>query len=133
MKVPKMYKSSDLYDAGTDVIYDDDSKLQYAPFVYATTDSGDNGGDDEEGDESMTVNITTDDQLGIYIGDVKYTDIETAFKAGKNINFSISNGVKIGRVVSIDTEMLFLYVMVDGVKVLYQTNENGYPYSEIGD
>lgn len=56
MKVPKMYKSSDLYDAGTDVIYNDESKLQYAPFIYATTvsgDSGDDGGDDEEGDEGV--------------------------------------------------------------------------------
>lgn len=43
--VPKMYKSSDRYNAGTDVIYNDDSKLQYAPFIYATTQSGDNGGD----------------------------------------------------------------------------------------
>ena len=56
MKVPKMYKSSDLYDAGTDVIYNDESKLQYAPFIYATTVSGDSGvdgGDDEEGDEGV--------------------------------------------------------------------------------
>lgn len=61
MKVPKMYKSSDLYDAGTDVIYNDDSKLQYAPFTYATTQSGDSsdsgesgdGGDAEEGDEGV--------------------------------------------------------------------------------
>ena len=59
MKVPKMYKSSDRYNAGTDVIYNDDSKLQYAPFIYANTQSGDtesgdsgDGGDggDEEGD-----------------------------------------------------------------------------------
>lgn len=60
MKVPKMYKSSDRYNAGTDVIYDDDSKLQYAPFVYATAESGDNGddsggNDDEEGDDTMVV------------------------------------------------------------------------------
>lgn len=58
MKVPKMYKSSDRYNAGTDVIYNDDSKLQYAPFIYATAesgDSGDSGGDDEEGDETMVV------------------------------------------------------------------------------
>lgn len=53
MKVPKMYKSSVLYDAGTDVIYNDESKLQYAPFIYATTQSGDGGGD--EGGDSMVV------------------------------------------------------------------------------
>lgn len=61
MKVPKMYKSSDLYNAGTDVVYNDDSKLQYAPFIYATmqtvdsSDSGDggDGGDAEEGDEGV--------------------------------------------------------------------------------
>ena len=85
MKVPKMYKSSDLYDAGTDVIYDDDSKLQYAPFVYATTgsggDSGDDsgGGDDEEGEDTMIV---------IYDGDTKsidksFKDLKDAVNAGK--------------------------------------------------
>lgn len=52
MKVPKMYKSSDRYNAGTDVIYNDDSKLQYAPFIYATTQSGDSG---EEGDDTMAI------------------------------------------------------------------------------
>lgn len=51
MKVPKMYKSSDRYNAGTDVIYNDESKLQYAPFIYAATESGDNGGDDGDGDD----------------------------------------------------------------------------------
>ena len=61
MKVPKMYKSSDRYNAGTDVIYDDDSKLQYAPFIYATTKSGDSegGGDDKEGDDTMVVIFDT--------------------------------------------------------------------------
>lgn len=133
MKVPILYKSSDRYNAGVDVVYNDGSKLQYPPFVYATTASGDNGGDeDEEGDEVMTVNLTANEQLGVLIGDVKYSDIETAFKAGKNINFSIGDGEKIGRVVSIATQMLFLYVMEDGVKVLYQTDDNGYPYTEIG-
>ena len=47
MKVPIRYKSSDRYNAGVDVVYDDESKLQYAPFIYATTASGDNGGDGE--------------------------------------------------------------------------------------
>lgn len=63
MKVPKMYKSSDRYNAGVDVIYDDDSKLQYAPFIYATTQSGDNGADeggDEEGEDSMVIKYDTE-------------------------------------------------------------------------
>ena len=58
MKVPKMYKSSDRYNAGTDVIYNDESKLQYAPFIYAgvtAKDNGDGGGDDEEGEDTMVV------------------------------------------------------------------------------
>ena len=58
-----MYKSSDRYNAGVDVIYDDDSKLQYAPFIYATTQSGDNGADeggDEEGEDSMVIKYDTE-------------------------------------------------------------------------
>lgn len=60
MKVPIRYKSSDRYNAGVDVVYDDESKLQYAPFIYATTASGDNGGsgEDEEGEDSMVINVT---------------------------------------------------------------------------
>ena len=75
MKVPKMYKSSDLYDAGTDVIYDDDSKLQYAPFVYAT-DSGDSG-DDEEGEETMVVTYDGEKL------DKSYKEITDALSSGK--------------------------------------------------
>lgn len=80
MKVPKMYKSSDRYNAGTDVIYNDESKLQYAPFIYATTESGDNGGDggdDEEGDEAMLIHIN-DSKL-----DKNYKEISDAVAAGK--------------------------------------------------
>lgn len=81
MKVPKMYKSSDLYDAGTDVIYDDDSKLEYAPFIYATTKSGDggDGGDDEEGEEGMVVHVDFVNGTS----DVSYATLENALNTGK--------------------------------------------------
>ena len=80
MKVPKMYKSSDLYNGGTDVIYNDDSKLQYAPFIYATTNSGDSddGGDDEEGEEGML--ITLDENM---VSNVSYNDVLEAVLNGK--------------------------------------------------
>lgn len=53
-----MYKSSERYKAGTDIVYDDGSKLQYPPFIYAVTESGDSGadgGDDEEGEDVMVI------------------------------------------------------------------------------
>lgn len=87
MKVPKMYKSSDLYDAGTDVIYNDESKLQYAPFIYATTGSGDSGGDggdggdDGEGEDSMVINITG--VGGTLSLDKTWQEIYDAVKDGK--------------------------------------------------
>lgn len=86
MKVPKMYKSSDRYNAGTDVIYDDDSKLQYAPFIYATEESGDNGdsgggGDDEEGEDIMVV-IYDETTQSI---DKSFKDLKDALKSGKLI------------------------------------------------
>ena len=82
--MPKMYKSSDRYNAGTDVIYDDDSKLQYAPFVYATTESGDNGddsggNDDEEGEEGMVV--IYDSQAGTI--NKSFNDLKDALDTGK--------------------------------------------------
>ena len=84
MKVPKMYKSSDRYNAGTDVIYDDDSKLQYAPFIYATAESGDNGddsggGDDEEGEETMVVKYDNENQRM----DKTWQEVKDASLAGK--------------------------------------------------
>lgn len=84
MKVPKMYKSSDRYNAGTDVIYDDDSKLQYAPFVYATAESGDSGddsggGDDEEGDETMVVKYDKENSRF----DKTWKEVRDASVAGK--------------------------------------------------
>ena len=81
MKVPKMYKSSDRYNAGVDVIYDDDSKLQFAPFIYATAESGDNGADDggdEEGEEGMIIHV---DENGTT--DVTYTQLLAAVNSGK--------------------------------------------------
>lgn len=80
MKVPNQYKSSDLYDAGTDVVYNDDSKLQYAPFVYATTASGDNGGD-EEGEDVMVVHVLTEDSSIVL--DKNWTEIKEALDGGK--------------------------------------------------
>lgn len=84
MKVPKMYKSSDRYNAGTDVIYDDDSKVQFAPFIYATAESGDNGADeggDEEGEDSMI--ITYDSTNNRY--DKKWQEVKDASIAGKTV------------------------------------------------
>lgn len=83
MKVPKMYKSSDRFNAGTDVIYDDNSKLQYAPFIYATAESGDSGdgggGDDEEGEDTMLVIY---DSVTGAIGK-SYKELKDAVNAGK--------------------------------------------------
>lgn len=93
MKVPKMYKSSDLYDAGTDVIYNDDSKLQYAPFVYATTgsgsDSGDDsgGGDDEEGEDTMVVKY--DEENSRF--DKTWKEVRDASVAGKIVVLLMDN------------------------------------------
>ena len=81
MKVPKMYKSSDRYNAGTDVVYNDDSKLQYAPFIYATVTAKDNGDDggDEEGEDSMVV-IYDSEENAI---DKSFKELKDAVKAGK--------------------------------------------------
>lgn len=83
MKVPKMYKSSGRYNAGTDVIYNDDSKLQYAPFIYATAESGDNGGDgggdDEEGEDTMVVIF--DSATGAI--DKSFKELKDAVNSGK--------------------------------------------------
>lgn len=83
MKVPKQYKSSNRFNAGVDVVYDDDSKLQYAPFIYATTGSGDNGGssEDEEGEDTMVVHI--DDSNDTFALDKTWTEINNAIGDGK--------------------------------------------------
>ena len=87
MKVPIRYKSSDRYNAGVDVVYDDESKLEYAPFVYATTASGDNGGsEDEEGEESMLITVT-DGTLN-----KNYSEIKSAVESGKVLYF-VEDGV----------------------------------------
>ena len=84
MKVPKMYKSSDRYNAGTDVIYDDDSKLQYAPFIYATTESNDSGADDgEEGEDTMIVNLIWDGEASTYKLDKTWSDINASVTENK--------------------------------------------------
>lgn len=84
MKVPKLYKQSDSYNAGTDIIYDDNSKLQYAPFILATTQSGDNGGD-EEGYDIMVVNVLWDDALSRYKLDKTYAEIKSTVQRGNNV------------------------------------------------
>lgn len=84
MKVPIRYKSSDRYNAGVDVVYDDESKLQYAPFVYATTASGDNGGgEDEEGEDSMVVNANAT-ETGLEL-DKTWQEIYDAVETGKSV------------------------------------------------
>lgn len=109
MKVPKMYKSSDRYNAGTDVIYDDDTKLQYAPFIYATTESGDNGaddgGEDEEGEDIMVVNVISgslDDPTTL---DKTWTEIHDAIVAGKTVMVVHSSilGISVGYVVGVSS------------------------------
>lgn len=79
MKVPIKYKSSDRYNAGVDVVYNDGSKLQYPPFVYATTVSGDNGGEDEEG-EDETMLIIENSEMAL---DKSFDEIKTAMSQGK--------------------------------------------------
>lgn len=84
LKVPVQYKSSGRYNAGVDVIYDDESKLQYAPFIYATTQSGDNGpdeGGDEEGEDTMI--ITYDGANERY--DKTWKEAVDAFNSGKTV------------------------------------------------
>lgn len=88
MKVPKMYKSSDRYNAGTDVIYNDESKLQYAPFIYAgvtAKDNGDGGGDDEEGEDTMVV--IYDSQAGTI--NKSFKDLKDALDAGKIVTMPV--------------------------------------------
>lgn len=82
MKVPIMYKSSERYKAGTDIVYDDGSKLQYPPFIYAVAESGDSGGDggdDEEGEDNMVVNY--DSVTGLL--DKTYKEMKDAVDSGK--------------------------------------------------
>lgn len=93
MKVPIRYKSSDRYNAGVDVVYDDESKMQYAPFVYATTASGGNG-EDEEGEDVMFVNITSSGDL-----DKTWKEIKQAVDNGqivvfKNGDVNVANGLE---------------------------------------
>lgn len=82
MKVPIMYKSSERYKAGTDIVYDDGSKLQYPPFIYAVTESGDSGGDggdDEEGEDIMLIERAVNGSLN-----KSFSDILSAMTAGKS-------------------------------------------------
>lgn len=79
MKVPILYKSSDRYNAGVDVVYDDGTKLQYPPFVYATIASGDNGGEDEEGEDETMLIIENSD----LVLDKSFDEIKTAMSHGK--------------------------------------------------
>lgn len=123
MKVPKMYKSSDRYNAGVDVIYDDDSKLQIAPFVYASTESGDNGADeggDEEGDEVMTVHeLEVKEVSGSYYVITKDSaeTIANEVFAGKSVGLYLENA---------DHANMYpfpLFVSICGVKGAYDNSD----------
>lgn len=85
-KIPIFYKSSDRYEAGTDVIYDDGSKLQFAPFIYASTKAKENGGDTPEEDDTMIINYDYDSSSI----DKSYSELLAALKAGKICVFTIS-------------------------------------------
>lgn len=118
MKVPKMYKSSDRYNAGVDVIYDDDSKLQFAPFIYATTQSGDNGADDggdEEGEDSMIV-IYDSTTMSI---DKSFNDLVDAVKTGK---------IVLLKKVSLDDESGFVADIYYLTRIENQTTGKYYAY-----
>lgn len=82
-KIPIFYKSSDRYEAGTDVIYDDESKLQFAPFIYATTQAKDNGGDTPEPEGGDTMNIAYDANNERY--DKTWQEVFDAVKSGKTV------------------------------------------------
>lgn len=110
MKVPKMYKSSDRYNAGTDVIYDDDSKLEYAPFIYAGVTAKDNGeGGDEEGEDVMVVKYD-----GTKL-DKSYKEITDALSSGKYVYVYQYNEI------SGDEEHIVLYI-----ETAYKEAETGY-------
>lgn len=83
MKVPIKYKSSDRYNAGVDVVYNDGSKLQYAPFIYASTKSGDNG-PDEEGDDSMVIKYDSTNKRY----DKTWQEVYEAVKSGKTVFYA---------------------------------------------
>lgn len=129
MKVPNMYKSSDRYNAGTDVIYDDGSKLQYAPFIYATTDSGD-GGADEEGEDVMIVNITADESTGFATADKTFTEIKGLISGGKNVMFKW--GDVYSTLLAIDQDELLIYVDPDNTGK-FTPDVDGYPTLALGD
>lgn len=139
MKVPKMYKSSDRYNAGTDVIYDDDSKLQYAPFIYATTggDSGDGGnGDDEEGEDSMVINLVN----GAL--DKTWNEIYEAVNAGKfayilekdTLTDPATLKVSCVHAVTIDDtdESSIQYIVVGEASTFNTNSDDGYPTIGMG-
>lgn len=82
MKVPIKYKSSDRYNAGTDIVYDDGSKLQYAPFIYAGVTAKDNGeGGDEEGEDTMVIIFDNETQSI----NKSFKELKEAVTAGKTV------------------------------------------------
>ena len=131
MKVPKMYKSSDRYNAGTDVIYNDDSKLQYAPFIYATTESGDSG--DEGGEYTMVVHASLNEADKLTL-DKTFKEIYDAVSNG-NVHIVLESGTNkmvchLDAVVGESLAVLVHTVASDGTLttiVLVADSENGYP------
>ena len=119
------------------MIYDDDSKLQYAPFIYATTgsgDSGDDGGDDEEGEDSMVVTITVDSTRNIAIGDKTFAEIQAAMTSGKSVIFVW--GTLVASVINLLTDEHTLSIIAPGDvgTMTFNLDETtGCPYKSIGD
>lgn len=122
MKVPNYYKSSDRYNAGTDVIYNDESKLQYAPFIYASVTAKDNGdgGDDEGGEDEMTVHeLEVKEVSGSYYVITKDSaeTIANEVFAGKSVGLYLENA---------DHNSYYpypLFVSICGVKGAYDNSD----------
>lgn len=132
LKVPIRYKSSDRYNAGVDVVYNDGSKLQYPPFVYATTASGDSGGEDEEGEETMFVNITADESTGYATMDKTFGEIKDAVDAGKLVMFKQDDVTSV--LVSIETgsDRHIYYYNETNMRDFVAASDTDYPKMELG-
>ena len=66
--------------------YDDDSKLQYAPFIYATAERGDSG-DGEEGEDTMVVKYDRENRRF----DKTWKEVRDASVAGKIVVLLMDN------------------------------------------
>lgn len=134
MKVPNMYKSSDLYNGGTDVIYNDDSKLQYAPFIYATTESGDSGDgeDEDEGEDGMVVIVTSNELEGTAVCDKTFGEIKTALEAGKFVAFKWGETVSSAIILDTGQFTVSFYYDLNTMGTFTAAGNDGYPTMELG-